>query len=304
MGVVFFLVQAAIGFGQDTSRYNSSYFKDVVVEKDVIYGNAATQGGVSQNLTMDIYQPKGDLSGSRPLIILAHGGFFLFGEKEEFATECEYFAQAGYVAVSINYRLIDIEGDSIVTPKRAVIDAVNDMKAAVRFFYKDFATENVYKVDTANVVVGGYSAGAITSLHFAYANTFEDVQFMGGQDLLLYVNNNGGFEGNSGNPGYPFRIKAVVNLAGSLFSSKLVSKGEPALYSVHGTDDYTVPYKKGNPGETAVETEGSKLIHKRANKVKVKNLLRTIPGANHAAFFNCHDCLDEMRSFLFEIISG
>ncbi|MEO9533245.1 MAG: alpha/beta hydrolase [Crocinitomicaceae bacterium] len=288
---------------QDSVLYNSFYFDEITSEYDVQYGQSTTQGGVVQELKMDIYQPAlSDNNQKRPLIILAHGGYFIFGDKSSFAKECAYFAQSGYVAVSINYRLIDVEGDSIITPRHAVIDAVNDMKAAVRYFTKDAASENKYNVDIDNIFIGGYSAGAITSLHYAYANKVMDVLQMGGEELVEYVKENGGFEGQSGNPGYPMKVKGVINIAGSLHSADLVNKGEPALYSVHGTSDVTVPFETGLTGETLVKTEGSGLIHKKANKVGVKNLLHKMPGLDHSAFYYCDECLDEMRQFLFELI--
>ena len=148
-------------------KYKSSYFESVEATFDVKYGQSVTQAGVVQDLVMDIYLPKGDTALNRPLIILAHGGYFIFGDKSSFAEECEYFAKAGYVAVSINYRLIDVNGDSLVTPKHAVIDAVNDMKAAVRFFTGDASNNNIYKVDIDNIIIGGYSAGDRTSLDYA-----------------------------------------------------------------------------------------------------------------------------------------
>jgi dienelactone hydrolase len=285
-------------FSQDSKRFYDEVFDEIDIQHDVVYGKNVTQAGVVQELTMDIYMPKNDTMSNRPLMVMAHGGYFIFGDKDSFSKECKFLAQSGYVAVSINYRLIDIEGDSVMTPKYAVIDAVNDMKAAVRYFTKDASTDNKYKIDSDNIFVGGYSAGAITSLHYAYATTADDVLQMGGTELLKYVKKNGGVDGNSGNEGYPSKIKGVVNIAGSLHSAKLLDKGEPALYSVHGTADITVPYNKGLTGETLVETEGSGLIHKQASKVGIKNLLHTLQDLDHSGFYFCDECPNEMREFI------
>lgn len=285
-------------YSQDKKRFYDEVFEEIEIKHDVVYGKNVTQAGVVQELVMDIYMPKNDTMQKRPLMIMAHGGYFIFGDKDSFSKECKFLAQSGYVAVSMNYRLIDVEGDSVMTPKYAVIDAVNDMKAAVRFFTKDAATENKFKINTDNIFVGGYSAGAITSLHYAYANTADDVLQMGGTELLKYVKENGGLEGNSGNEGFPSKIKGVVNIAGSLHSAKLLNKGEPALYSVHGTADVTVPYNKGLTGETLVETEGSGLIHKQAAKVGIKNLLHTLEDLDHSGFYFCDECPNEMRDFI------
>ena len=44
------------------------------------------------------------------------------------------------------------------------------MKASVRFFTKDAATTNTYKINPNKIFIGGYSAGAITALHYGYVN--------------------------------------------------------------------------------------------------------------------------------------
>ena len=76
------------------------------------------------------------------------------------------------------------------------------MKAAVRYFYKDAQEDTRFRVDTQFIFIGGYSAGAITSLHYGYANTSSDISEIGGEYLFNYVANNGGLEGLSGNSGY------------------------------------------------------------------------------------------------------
>ena len=182
---------------------------------------------------MDIYQPKGDQLSKRPLIILAHGGYFLFGDKNEFSEEAVTLAKAGYVVASINYRLIDVESSDTASMK-AVIDAIQDIRAAVRYFFRDAKTVNKYGIDTDRIAIGGYSAGAVTSLHYAYANTISDVLEMVGEWLLNYVERTGGLEGRSGNPGHPSTLKGVINFAGSIHSARLIDKGEPFLISVHG----------------------------------------------------------------------
>ena len=104
---------------------------------------------------MDIYQPKGDQLSKRPLIILAHGGYFLFGDKNEFSEEAVTLAKAGYVVASINYRLIDVESSDTASMK-ALIDAIQDIRAAVRYFFRDAKTVNKYGIDTDRIAIGGY----------------------------------------------------------------------------------------------------------------------------------------------------
>lgn len=283
----------------DSVRYNAEVFDEIEIINNVEYGFNVTQGGAKQKLLLDIYMPSNDTEESRPLVILAHGGYFLFGDKLEFEEECTMLAKSGYVAVSIDYRLIDVEETEFVS-KRAVMDAVNDMKAAVRFFRKDAKTDNQYKIDPSNIFIGGYSAGAVTSLHYAYANTKEDVLKLGGEELLEYVLSCDGLPGNSGNPGHSHEISGVINIAGSIFSASLVDPKEPMLVSVHGTDDQVVPFMRGTTGETDIETEGSGLIHPHADEIGLVNELIAVEGEGHLIRYSCESCFLQIREFLYQ----
>lgn len=292
---------ASLSFGkseQPTVRYCDYVFEQIVVKKDVVYGNNKTQGGTRVDLLMDVYMPSGDTCTSRPIIILAHGGYYLYGSKENFERECGNLARAGYIAATINYRLIDVS-ESPGSYKRATADAVNDMKAAVRFFRLDKSTENFYKADTSNIFIGGYSAGAITSLHYAYCNTPKDVFAIGGSQLLTYVTIHGGIEGDSGNPGYSSEVRGVINIAGSIHAAWMLNKNEPCLFSVHGTADDVVPFNVGKSGDSGVRTEGSGLVTERAQKIGLINQLCAIEGAGHSAYFECDSCPGKMRHFIF-----
>ncbi len=114
-------------------RFRDLIFDDIKVTEDIHYGTNKSQAGLTEKLLLDIYEPANDTMLKRPLILLAHGGYFLMGSKADMALECENLAQAGYVVVSINYRLIDV-AESVMSYKRGGIDAISDMKAAVRFF--------------------------------------------------------------------------------------------------------------------------------------------------------------------------
>jgi carboxylesterase type B len=56
---------------------------------------------------MDIYQPAGDVSAPRALVVMAHGGSFITGSKTgpDVVGFCQDLAKMGYVVASINYRL-------------------------------------------------------------------------------------------------------------------------------------------------------------------------------------------------------
>ncbi len=105
---------------------------------------------------MDFYEPEGDTETERPLLIWVHGGSFIGGDKTDFdmVTFSERFAKKGYACASINYRLGFFPIDSANAVK-AVVRATQDLRAAIRYFYKDKQTTNQYKIDTNNIFIGG-----------------------------------------------------------------------------------------------------------------------------------------------------
>ena len=53
----------------DTVRYMISIFKEVTIEKDIIFGEVQNSNGRSQKLLLDIYMPTEDNETNRPAIL-------------------------------------------------------------------------------------------------------------------------------------------------------------------------------------------------------------------------------------------
>jgi carboxylesterase type B len=201
-------------------RYRDAVFSEVEITKDLTYGKATDLYDVEQSLELDLYQPKGDTLAKRPAIVWVHGGGFKNGTKTsvELVDEATTFAKAGYVNVSIEYRLSK-GGCAPFTSE--CIDAIRmakeDAQAAVRWLRANAAT---YRIDTDRIAIGGTSAGAITAYNVAY-----------GSDAV----------GSSGNPGYSSKVRAAVSLSGAAITTS-PQKGEPPTLDFHGTADDLVPY--------------------------------------------------------------
>jgi dienelactone hydrolase len=262
-------------------RYYQPIFQQVTVTRAIAYGAANDFLGANQTLRLDLYEPTGDTVQRRPLIIFAHEGAFVTGNRDDqFMTAiCTRMAQLGYVAASIDYRLGFIPFDSI-NVGRAAIRATQDMRAAVRFFRRDAATTRQYRIHPNYIIAGGSSAGAITALQVGYLDKASEVP--------TYINLAavGTLEGNSGNPGYSSQVAAVVNLSGALGSLSWLEPGNVPLVSVHGTADATVPYNIGLAFGLAASPRifGSGVIKPRADAVGVPNTLRTFKGAPHVPY--------------------
>lgn len=281
---IFLFCFSQISFSQnnlacDGERYVDDVFTDFTVST-VTYGSNITAFGLNQDLEMDIYEPVGDVHEQRPVILFAFGGSFIFGDKSTMAYYCEQFAKKGYVAAAIDYRLGFVGfGEEAVTG--AVMRAVSDMKGAVRYFRQDAATDDTYKIHPDFILVGGYSAGAITATHVAYLDENDENIPSFTMDI---INSNGGFEGNTGdadNLSYSSEVFAVYNLSGGLREKEWIDENETeALVSYHGIADGTVPYLNGLANNIA-EIDGSGLLNPQANSVGLPNYLKSVEGGDH-----------------------
>jgi acetyl esterase/lipase len=243
---------------------------------NVQFGSAVNSGGTTQALRMDIYYPSNGPATPRPVVILAHGGFFIGGTRTEFAVSelCRRLASLGYVAASIDYRLESVFSYS---GSRAVVNAVHDMRAAVRFFRQDAATTNTYNVDPLYIFAGGSSAGAVTAVHVAYLDQDAELAELNAPGVAA------GLEGNSGNPGHSSAIVAAINLCGAIGDLDWLQPGDEPLVSLHGNLDTTVPYGVGATA-TGDVVYGSGVIKPRADAVGVPNTLYTFRGAGHVPY--------------------
>lgn len=265
-------------------RYTSA-FSDVTVTSGIVYGSNVNSAGATESLVVDVYEPAGDAALMRPLLVIAHGGFFVGGSNDgaDVVPLCEDFARMGYVVASMSYRLgIDNFFDLENAMVRAVWRGVHDSRAAVRFFRKSVAEDgNPYRIDPDAIVLGGVSAGGFIALHHAYVD--ED------SEIPSAVDSNGaglggGLEGNSGNPGYASEVMGVFNIAGALKTAGYLSAGDEPLVSVHGDADGTVPFGAGTVYLTMIpvtEVEGSGVVHETAVGLGLDACLEVLEGANH-----------------------
>ena len=299
---LFSLFLSVVSFAQSPcsngGRYANDVFSNFTLTSDITYGQNNTFSGTASQLKLDFYEPTGDTELARPLIIWVHGGSFIGGSKtdNDVKTWSESFAKKGYVCASIDYRLGFFPFDSANAVK-AVVRAVQDLKGAIRYFYKDCQTANVYKVDTNHIFIGGSSAGAITALHVAYLNDPCEIS-----DYLnaSTIQSLGGLEGSSGNPGYSTKIHGVINGCGALARYSWLEAGDVPLCSFHGTADGTVKYNRGmvNPGTPLMYLDGSRMLHERACAVGVENQFYTFPGAPHVPYLSNAAYMDTSIRFV------
>lgn len=317
MKKLYILAIAALATINVSAQCNSRYQTDLFTTIDVTtvqYGTSVDLGSNTVNLMMDIYQPQGDVETNRPLIILAHGGSFSAGTKNDadqvfFATE---LAKKGYVCATINYRLATNAFSLIVeeTTVKVVFMAVQDGKAAVRFFRKDAATTDTYKINPDQIFFGGTSAGGILAINLTYLDDISDLMTLpNGANWTTWMNEVGGLEGTSGNPGYCSRVNGTFGFAGGIADHTWIDPNDVPWYGSHADGDQTVKIGYAQPlnGFTPVFLYGSDSINGALNSVGTYAKFDRYAGSSDHPPFNgstvsIADNKDSLAVFLYNIL--
>lgn len=212
-------------------------YEKVVYQKDAILYN-----GQKKDLSLDLYLPfdlysTRDPAQKRPLLVLVHGGGFLGGNEDAFASTALVFAELGYVVASINYRLGVADGvtslEQFCSHEKqvcaAMYRATQDARKAIQFLYDN---ANSYQIDRNSIFALGHSAGAITVLNAALLDA----------DELPYnlVSELGALP-----PKPP--VKAYISWAGGIATLDMIDKEENTpMFFIHGTCDPLVAFDEGN----------------------------------------------------------
>jgi acetyl esterase/lipase len=174
----------------------------VSVQQDVEYG---VQG--NEKLLLDIYQPAESGTKSRPAVILIHGGGWTNFDKTTMRAMGNLLARWGFVAVSVNYRLL--RGAENRWPAQ-----LDDVQRAVRWLRANAAK---YNVDSGHIGAFGHSAGA----QLAALLGMEDTRDNSDPALAKYES----------------RVQAVVDVSGPTdFLNNRDPDGDPALANLFGGD--------------------------------------------------------------------
>lgn len=247
------------------TRYKDVISTQVQVSKDISYAVNIPAGSKEKYYRFDLYQPASDSMQvtNRPLIIWMHGGGFKFGSKntDEVEAWCNYFAQRGYVAAALNYRLS--KKNTLFNFKDLVsgaADAVADAREAIVYF-KVHAKE--YGIDPNRIILGGNSAGAIVALQTAYS-TPSQLALLAKDTMIDTPAVTTG------------KIAAVINFWGALFNIEWLNSATVPIVSVHGRNDKTVPANQ--KGESFF---GSIPIHQKADELHIPNAVKIYDDYAH-----------------------
>lgn len=228
----------------------------VKVVRDIVY---ATYG--DRKVMLDLYLPKSPPAGKMPCIMAVHGGGWRSGDKNRFARFASTFAEKGFAAACIGYRL---------RPEVEVRQCVEDAKASVRWVR---ANADKYSIDVERIGAFGGSAGA--HLVAMLGTSFKTAKL----------------EGKGGNEGVSSRVHAVVALAtpadltafgrfmDSAEAARLIS---PATYVDSDSAQFLLMHCKG---DRVVPYKQSLILQEKLKKANVPVKLITVESGGHA-FWN------------------
>ena len=123
------------------------------------------------------------------------------------------------------------------------VQVVQDLRAAVRFFREDAATEDAYGIDPDRIALGGHSVEAAMSAVATYLDDPAEAE----PELREVLEADGGLDGGGGNPGYDSTPSAWVGFAGALPLEDLdwITSASAPLMVVYGTSDEGIPTDEG-----------------------------------------------------------
>ncbi|MEZ4399350.1 MAG: alpha/beta hydrolase [Kofleriaceae bacterium] len=240
-------------------------------QADVVYGE-------HRRHRLDIYRPR-EATGPRPVLLYVHGGGWVVGDKrQQGRLTVHELARAGWVCVSINYRL---------SPRATFPDHLIDVKRALAWVRDHIGDHGG---DPRFVVIAGGSAGAhlatlaaVTAGDPRYQPGFEDADTSVAGCVAYY----GVFDFTDGHRAYRHRAFRELLLARLVMKRPLADHAayaaasptvrvadpgapRPPMLVIHGQADCLVPVAMARQFVTTARAAGAEVA------------AIELPGAHHA----------------------
>lgn len=236
----------------DPVRYRDRVFTSLEVEDSIAF---ATVDG--QTLLLTVYTPEGDTATDRPVMIVSSGGGFQEQERESVEPIAQDFARRGYVAATMDYRVLGqapLNADELAI---AGVTATHDMFAAVRFLRAEGEGDNPRGIRPDAIFVSGESAGGVMAM---LAATLDPDDPISRPNLANFLSSNGGVYGTVGeSDSVSSVVQGALPLSGAVLDLATVDAGSALLYAAHEEFDPVVPCDTAQEGAsfTGLEVSGA-----------------------------------------------
>jgi len=190
-------------------KYKKIMEEDIIIEKDIIFFNEG-----KLKLHLDVYKPKINNRKKLKPILWIHGGGFepqIDKEQDYIVNFCKYFAEKGYLCISIDYRTSEYP---FANWEKTITNTLEDTFHAIEWIKKN---KNKYSLDLNYLTVAGGSAGGIISMFASakYANLKET----------------------------PYLFANIILWGSPHYLQEPLSDNYPPTLMIHGKKDKIVPYK-------------------------------------------------------------
>lgn len=253
--------------GQEKTEYPPvEYPADYAAEIDVTYSTIDDWEG-----KLDIYFSKNS-EEPVPLVINIHGGGWRKGVKES-QRSFKMFFDMGWAVANISYRL-----SGTAKAPAAIVDCRNAMVFLINNSEK-------YNIDPLQIVTVGGSAGGHLALMIGLLRDQNNWESMMSPDkdykVKLIINKYGITDIQEILSEQNRREFAIEWIKGyendkeflrSISPLYYIDEGSPAVITIHGDEDPTVPYQQAI------------ILHEALDEKRVENLLVTVPGGKHGKF--------------------
>jgi len=303
-----FALTSAITVYRD-AHYSTRVTKGVVYASTLVHCTDQTDATTcaETTVTLDVHEPVANASdGPFPIVMSVHGGGYVGGDSTQNPPN-DYFAQRGFVAFGINYRLAKDKGlyPAALRPWKAadsyphaswtpwvwqMYPAVRDIKAALRWIH---ANAHTYNGDTSSITLQGGSAGATSVIELALtggadqAFAHDYTHELAASDPTLATTN----------LKQPAMAHGLISYWGALFAEDLMrfkdgtprwSPSSVPTVAFHGTVDTTVSPESGTVlcGNLTQRGVPCRLVRLPGQKHACWNAQVALPGGTTVSIFD------------------
>jgi len=262
--------------GSDQTPF--SFWKQFSLTKRV----AARALRYNKNLTLDYYPST--ISGSKPCIVVVHGGSWSGGDNKQLPELNSYLASIGYNVASINYRLAPNYKNP--APVEDVQDAMN---------YLRHHSEELH-IDTGNFVLLGRSAGAQIALLAAYAYKQPGlkavIDYYGPADMVW------GYSAPA-NPLVMDSRKVMENYLGGTYKQATEKYAASSPLEFVNSQSLPTLILHGD-NDVLVSPEHSRRLNIKLQQKGIKHFLLKLPWATHGFDYNLHGPGGQLATYTVE----
>ena len=237
---------------EDTSYVNkirSFYTEEANGRKSHLIRTYKTVDGY--DLEIHLFLPDNQQK-KRPVIVYFSGGSWSEGKPDWSFSDCQSYANKGWVGVTVEYRLAYRQG---TLPFESVMDA----KSAIRWL-RQHADE--YNIDVNKIVASGNSAGGHLVLATALVENWnektDDIKYSPVPNVLMV--NSGVYDLTDDNSWIRQGLRnrnQDENLVKEISPNYLIKKGLPPTLIIHGTNDRNVPFSTAREFVDKMKLEGN-----------------------------------------------